>query len=372
MVKHVLSFALANLMGAVAFGQFTGPWQRPLVICNSTDGLNYTNVRVFQDSSGVPSLAKDNSGRLIAVFQWFPAPLHGPHWDSVAIKYSYDEGDTWTYPQTTHIDSFPAGFQRIFDPSISINPDGTFRLYFSSGTTGPGATVSTYSAHSPDGTHFTFDTGVRVTRAGTNTIDPTVIYFNGAYHYAAPKGAPGDGSLHAVSPDGLNFSMVPDIPSDPSHNWTGNFMVDSLALKFYGTPAAGISKIWFKDSPNGGTWNPAYMNCTEEGGDPSCVKVRNGKYLMVYTGPPYPTPMAVIDEQESPILYPNPVSGLLNISLQTPGTLTLYTIDGRLIASCNHSLKTQVIDCTGYPNGVYYLHVGNTDKHSVHKVIVRH
>ena len=205
-MKSLSTLLLFILFTCSAYAQGSYAWERPLIICTSHDGINFSGCLLFQDSSGVPSMAMDSSGRLLAAFQWFPSPLHGPHWDSVAVKISSDSGLTWTTPQPIVVQNLPANFQRPFDPTLVALPGGQIRIYFSSGPPGVN-TVSTYSAIGNDGVHYTFESGIRFTQAGRNCIDPSVILFQGMYHYTSPKGAPQDGAFHATSGDGLTFSQ---------------------------------------------------------------------------------------------------------------------------------------------------------------------
>ena len=72
--------------------QAQSPAEFDLIICNSTDGINWTNNTLFQDSSGVPSVTQHSTGVLYTAFQWFPAPATGTNtsWDKIAIKKSTD------------------------------------------------------------------------------------------------------------------------------------------------------------------------------------------------------------------------------------------------------------------------------------------
>lgn len=357
MIKKILSLCWLLTVTCSAYSQVSFPWQRPLIICNSNDGINFSNFQTFQDSSGVPSLIRDTTGRLVAAFQWFPMPFQGAHWDSVALKYSYDNGVTWTSAQTLYINNYPAGFQRIFDPSLCLNADGSIRIYFSSSPTG--GVVSTYSAWSADGINFTFEPGIRFTRTTQNTIDPTVIFYNGQYHYFAPKGAPQDGSLHATSPDGLNFTQQADIPSDVQHNWTGNVMIDSLAIKFYGTPSGG-GNLWFKPSPDAFTWNPVYTNTNVQGGDPACIKTGLAQYLMIYTGPPYTTSLPEISQQNNLTIFPDPSSDIIIVSGFTGNAnVEIYDATSRKIYTQFAENGKAEINCSSFSNGIYTVRVGN-------------
>jgi hypothetical protein len=211
----------------------------------------------------------------------------GPTWDRVAVKFSFDLGSTWTEPQVIVVNGLPPTFQRPIDPTLVVADGDSLRVYYSSsdGMPPPGgdSIINTYSAVSADGVNYTFEPGPRVDHPTSRVIDPAVIWFRGGWHYASPIGAPQDGAYHYVSPDGLNFSRVPDIPSDASHNWTGNFVVDDTNdLRFYGCGPV----IWFNSSPDGGNWT-GYTPTNLHGGDPSVVKLSASDYLMVCVGQPY-------------------------------------------------------------------------------------
>jgi hypothetical protein len=265
----------------------TGPWETPLMVARSTDGVQFDDPTVFQDSSGVPSVVQWKGDTLACVFQWCRLPMGGPTWDRVAVKFSFDRGSTWTEPQRILINGLPPSYQRPFDPTLAVVAGQDLRIYFSSsdGMPPPGgdSIIDTYSAVSTDGVNYTFEPGPRVNHPTSRVIDPAVIWFRGGWHYVSPIGAPQDGAYHYVSPDGLHFSRVPDIRSDPAHNWTGNFVVnDTNDLRFYGCGP----NIWFNSSPDGGNWL-GYTPTNVRGGDPSVVKLGANDYLMVYVGQPY-------------------------------------------------------------------------------------
>lgn len=314
-------------------GQANGPWNRPLKIAWSTNGIQFNPSIVFQDSSGVPSAVAWKGDTLIAVFQWFRLPNPSPSWDRVATKFSYDGGQTWTNPVPIIIHGLPNNFQRPFDPTVCVLNKDSLRLYFSSsfGTpNGLDSSVNTYSAVSSDGINFYFEVNARVDELLNRVIDPAVIYFNSSWHYCSPIGSPQQGAYHYVSPNGLNFSSVPSIPSDNLHNWTGNYMVESNnALRFYGSG----STIWFNTSPNGGTWS-GYIATNVQGGDPTVVKVDSASYMMIYVGEPYQAAStANLERKEMLQVYPNPCVGQLQVEV-TPNLLYeryfIHDITGRL------------------------------------------
>lgn len=314
------------------------PWERPLKMAWSNDGTNFSAPTVFQDSSGVPSVIKWKGDTLVCAFQWFRVPMGSPTWDRVAVKFSYDNGISWTEPSPIVINGLPVNYQRPFDPALlAVNGD-SIRIYFSSSDGMPNggldSTVNTYSAVSTDGVNYSFEPVVRVDEANNRVIDPSVIFFHNAFHYVSPIGSPQQGAYHYLSPDGLNFMKVPDIPSDSNHNWTGNYMVnDTGILRFYG---AGRNGIWYNTTPNGGVWN-GYINTNLMGGDPTAVRTGISSYLIIYVGNPYLTSILQLKESAGSIkLFPNPSSG--NITIESDPELIgemlyIFNTDGKEMLS---------------------------------------
>jgi hypothetical protein len=223
---------------------------------------------------------------------------------------------------------------------------------------GQDSLINTYSAKSGDGIHYTFEPGPRVDHPSRRLIDPSVIWFNSSWHYESPKGVPQEGAFHYLSPDGIHFTQVPYIPSDPMHNWTGNYMVNAPGeLRFYGT---GVFNIWFKSSPNGGTWSP-YVNTNITGGDPTVVRISQDSYLMIYTGPQYPPAgLNTIDPSENMIrVYPNPSRGLLFIripgSCQGPVHYIICDLLGNTVMRGRLSEKISEINISNLTPGGYIL-----------------
>lgn len=343
------------------------PWRGPLKICRSTDGITFTSVQTFQDSSGVPCIIKLNDGRLICAFQWGRQPVGSLTWDRVAVKFSNDSGATWTDPVPVVVNNLPSNYQRPFDPTLVITDDGRIRMFFSSGqSTMIDSSINTYSATSDDGINYTLDPGVRFSMPEGPVIDPAVIRFRNLWHLENPAGAPAEGAYHNISGDGLNYSRVSNINSDASHNWTGNYVVnDTNELRFYGTGASGTT-IWYSSSPNGGEWS-SYVHTNIHGGDPGVVKVSDNNYIMIYTGPLY-----VVSVNENNFSthgfslnqnYPNPFNPATVISFNLPSakqtTLRIFDINGKDIALLldevmepgSHSIS---FNGEGLPSGIYF------------------
>lgn len=339
-------------------------WERPLKMALSNDGITFNSVSVFQDSSGVPSVIHWKADTLICTFQWFRAPVGSLSWDRVAVKFSYDNGVTWTTPVPITVNGLPVNYQRPFDPTLVAISSDSIRLYFSSSVGIPvgglDSTVNTYSAKSSDGINYTFEPDPRVDVQNNRVIDPAVIHFKNGYHYLSPIGSPQQGAYHFVSPDGLNFTKVPDVPSDIFHNWTGNYMVnDTGELRFYG---AGTNGIWFNSTPNGGVWN-GYTNTNIIGGDPTVIKTGPNSYLIVYVGAPYTSGIGNNpDNEKKCMIYPNPASNQIYVEITSVGINTAYS----LIDITGHTLimgilksELTAIELAHLPNGMYFLKTEN-------------
>lgn len=285
--KSIILVALFPILFSKAFSQGRPPWENPLRIAWSSDGLNFTNDAIFQDSSGVPCALKWKGDTLACVFQWFRQPRNSPTWDRVAVKFSYDAGKTWTTPVPIKIEGLPQNYQRPFDPTLVATNKDSLRIFFSSSnglpSNGLDSTINTYSALGTDGINYRFEPNPRFDHPTKQVIDPAVAFFKGTWHYAAPAGAPQDGAYHGVSSNGVNFTSKNNYPSDNAHNWTGNFAVENGdELRFYGSGAS----VWFNTSQDGYTW-ANYQNTNLKGGDPSIVKLAPNNYMAIYVGQPY-------------------------------------------------------------------------------------
>ncbi|MFN8343676.1 MAG: T9SS type A sorting domain-containing protein [Spirosomataceae bacterium] len=343
------------------FSQNNPPWERPLKIAWSNDGITFTNTAVFQDSSGVPGAVQWKGDTLVCVFQWFRQPLNSPTWDRVAIKFSYDSGRSWTPPTPIKINGLPANYQRPFDPTLAVINKDSLRLYFSSSNGLPMGgldnSVDTYSAVSTNGLTYTFEPKARYDDAAQAVIDPAVIYFNGVWHYAAPAGAPQEGAFHGSGKDGLNFTAHPKYPSDNTHNWTGNFMVNTAAeLRFYGSGP----QIWYNSSTDGFAWQGYTNTNIRGGGDPSVVKLGTQSYLIIYVGESYTSGSGTITGiQKSSFsagpfhVAPNPFTHTIHL-IQATGQEQYRLVNslGQLLWSGRHCEQK---DFSYLPNGFYFL-----------------
>ena len=131
-MKNIFISLICFLAALPVVSQNHFPWENPIMIARSADGKIFNPPAIFQDSSGVPCVIRWKSDTLIASFQWFRQPMGSPGWDRVAIKFSYDNGNTWTTPSPIVVNGLPANYQRPFDPTVTVTADKKIRIYYSS------------------------------------------------------------------------------------------------------------------------------------------------------------------------------------------------------------------------------------------------
>lgn len=335
MISKILTALIITLTVQYSYSQAN---TFDLLMCESTDGINWTNNTLFQDSSGVPSITQHSTGTIYCAFQWFPAPKTSTNiaHDKIAIKSSTDNGLTWGSPTLAVFTGSPSGYKRPFDPTIVIADNGNIRMYFSSSKTGTllalDSTVHCYSAISNDGINYAWEPGVRVAVADSINIDPAVLKIGSVWHYTCPRGAPQSGAHHFISGDGLAWTRTMSILSDFNHNFTGNLMSEApgggTGYKFYGTPNPQTGAIWYKTTNDGLGWNPAFQNCVGPvtsnsiQADPTVIKLGANNYLMIYVSK-YAAISSVAERVSSDKpnfnLYPNPSFDSFNV-LSVDGT----------------------------------------------------
>ena len=290
-----------------------GPWdQDVLVFVVDAEGA-VTKTATFE-RAGVPTVARMKDGQLIAAHQFFPAS-DPDSFDKVAVRFSSDEGYSWTDPQVIRLVGLPDGMRFPFDPTLLALPDGKIRLYFTSlyAKRFEEDVPAIYSAISTNGMDYRFEPGTRFAISGRPVIDCAVVLHKAVFHLYAPdngvqdnpntkqKDSPPDLSpkpgagYHATSPDGLTFTRTEDAKIDGSRRWLGSAQSEGEVVTFWGTyqnarPPAGSGVqqgggVWLASSADGQTWNllePPRV----DGADPGAVASRKGGWIVVATGPP--------------------------------------------------------------------------------------
>ena len=277
-----------------------GPWDNDVLVYRTDTGGKVEKLATFP-RAGVPTVARLKDGRLAAAHQHFPAD-NDADFDKVAVHFSSDEGRSWTDAQVIRLEGLPEGMRFPFDPTFVPLPDGRVRLYFTSlkGRQFNEDRPAIYSAVSSNGLDFVFEPGVRFGIKGRPVIDCAVALHDGAFHLFAPDNGAGNNpgvarrdpaeqprggtGYHATSKDGLNFTRQADVQMDGTRRWLGNAQSDGGVIRFFGT--GGPGGVWTATSTNGAAWTvdenfPAVM-----GADPGAVKLKDGGWLLVVTGPP--------------------------------------------------------------------------------------
>lgn len=368
---------LSLFVSFTSFAQ-SPPWESPLRICSSADGIHFTTSTVFQDSSGVASVIRIgsvSSDTLLSAFQWFPAPKSpgSASWDKVAVKFSYNGGASWTTPTTCTFIGLPSGYQRPFDPSLIKLPSGQIRMFYSTSAISGGLTsdVDTYSAISNNGITYTFEPTPKFNHPTKAAIDPSVAFFGSTYYYNSWTSIEADGANRAISSDGITFTTQAVAPYDGSHLWLGNYLADGSQLKFYG---GGMSGMWVNSSSDGSTWG-LYNPITVMGADPAVVKTKSGTYFMIYTGPPKTTDLKSNQFIPSDIeVFPSLFDDHIIVSKrekQFDYEISIYDVTGKIVYRSTLTKEFEVInvDLSFLDGGIYYCKLSNESKSVTKKII---
>lgn len=248
-----------------------GPWDNDLMIAWSKDGLEFkTQPGVLVPRAHVPCLAQDKTGRIIALFQWFPLEPR-ESFDRIAACFSSNNGKTWTKPKTIPITGIPGRHVRPCDPALAVLPDGRLRLYFTCDLRDGRGPVC-LSALSEDGLNYECESGIRFSAEG-GVLDPTVVRIGERWHYFAPGSHGTNRNYHAVSTDGLKFERAEDILLRDFKMLGGAVAVEG-GCRFYD----GLRSAF---SPDAYGWKIEPGNRLP-GPDPGIVRLKDGNFLAVY------------------------------------------------------------------------------------------
>lgn len=287
--------------------QRPGPWDQDIQVYRlGADGL--ARVVTTFERAGVATITRLPDGRLVVAHQHFPEN-NPAAFDKVAVRFSSDEGESWTAPHVIELTGLSEDMRFPFDPTLVALPDGRVRLYFTSLRRGRASLPAIYSAISTDAIRYVLEPGVRFEIEGRSVIDCAVALHNGTFHLYAPDngsggppGTPRDDrrsgadlpqpgvGYHATSDDGLRFKRVEDVRMEGHQRWLGNAGSNGREITFYGT---GNNGIWRATSADGTDWSPPVWLPRMRAADPGAVTLKDGSLLVVGTGPPRPgTPSA--------------------------------------------------------------------------------
>ena len=94
-----------------------GPWDNDVLVYRLAADGGPEKLATFE-RAGVPTVARLKDGRFIAAFQHFPAG-DDRNFDRVAVRFSEDEGRTWSKPEPIAVEGLESGLARPFDPTLA-------------------------------------------------------------------------------------------------------------------------------------------------------------------------------------------------------------------------------------------------------------
>jgi hypothetical protein len=184
----------------------SGPWVTRVLLATSADGLNFVRTgEVVADQAGVPAVIQDHDGFVRVYYQAWLNNAETGQGDFPAFAIRNAEGQ-WFHHKIV-MDNWT---DKAVDTYVVLLPDGRYRLYFMEDIGRHQLRIG--SGTSTDGKHFTRDPGYRLDPGSQSIFDPMVLKTGD--HYLLVAGP--DGSYHAASNDGLNFTQL------------GPFVVDGL------------------------------------------------------------------------------------------------------------------------------------------------
>jgi len=176
--------------------------------------------------------------------------------------------------------------------------------------------------------------------------------------------------------------------TDGGVSWNTQIMTDDPIPSIYFTEAntgyaVGISGLILKTSNGGSTWIPQTSNTTASlhsivfTDSNTGYAVGDFGTILKYSGSSIPVATPEISFNDITRVYPNPTSGLFEISLNKP-MINDYKIEifnnlGCLIqTSVNHKSGQSVqIDMSSFPSGVYLIRIRSGNKYYQSKIIKR-
>ena len=270
-----------------------GPWDNDVLVYMVQSDGSANQISTFE-RAGVPTIGRFANGRLIAAHQWFPED-DDEAFDTIAVRFSDDNGNSWTDPESLVFEGLDKEARYPFDPTIVVLEDERVRLYFTymvGSRIFEEATPGISSAISYDSIHFVKEEGMRLEIEDVPVIDCSVVLHRNTWHLISPyleDNTPM--AYHATSKDGLLFKRVRDISFNDSFRWLGCMLMKGRSLVFYGTRHHGAPAsarqggLPTATSTSGSRWK-AGEPLLVQGADPGVVLLEDGSSIVVVTGPP--------------------------------------------------------------------------------------
>ena len=255
-----------------------GPWSSRIKLASSPDGIAFTATgEAVTDQGGVPNAVVGHDGLLRIYYNaWFNTARGG-----VAMAVRSTEGK-WFFHKINVATSL--NLKTIADPSVIVQADGTYRLYF---MLEADRIVTASSKNSYD---FTVDQESALNPEDP-LFDPTVLQVDVGYVMLTGP----DGQFYATSSDGLAFTEQTPLTFNGSrfHAWSGTRLANKAGYRLYGY-VVGEQKMATMFSQTGAVWAAdksvtiAETNGdsrTMAGADVGVTLMPDGTYTMAYLEP---------------------------------------------------------------------------------------
>jgi hypothetical protein len=211
------------------------PGAHRLLGATSKDGLTFTPLgTVISDQANVPDVVADSRGTL---HLYYTGASVGGVQNGLAVATSSDGGRSWTHKvvQVQGENLVPV------DPDVALLPDGTFRLWYTSGERNK---PQISWAEGKDGVTFTRG-GVAFAPSG-GAMDSTAYKVGNTWHMIAldTRGQP---THHATSTDGRTFTASNGIARLASGFWPSNGVNVGNAVRMFAFREDTITSFLTRD-----------------------------------------------------------------------------------------------------------------------------
>jgi uncharacterized repeat protein (TIGR03803 family) len=284
----------------------------------------------------------------------------------------------------TKLHDFGGGAGGGIEPEGSLLLEGAYLYGMTSdgGSNGDGAVFRI----KPDGTGFqalhAFDYPDGRNPLGSLVSDGSTIY--GMTHYG---GADNEGIIFKLAHDGTNYSILHEFDGTNGSRPQASLLYDGVYL--YGTTWGGGTNdngVIFEIKTDGTAYSIIHDFEYSTGYNPWGSLIADGDFIFGTTRQSsdlgvvfklaHQTNDVGIDENSieslENLVIKNPTKGEIILSFEKPlnGTeYKVYSSMGSLIDQGNLNSSTEVIDISNQENGVYFLHIGDSNKAKSYKII---
>lgn len=259
------------------------PGRRRLLSATSPDGLVWTKTNeIISDQANVPDLLVAGDGTLYLYFSGWTV---GTKNNAMGVAVSKDQGASWAFYNVTFYGS--RTMEHSGDPDIVQLPDGTFRLYSTSGLPG-GKGTAIYYSEGTDGMNF-------VTKGIAFQSDPPALdsntYLAGELWRMVTLSGQTMRSYDATSPDGTSFALA----STTQYAVNGDPVVMSNVIeadggyRMYAFTQRNIRSFFSRDGISWDAEDGIRLELDASSGleseyvkDPAVARLADGTHLMVY------------------------------------------------------------------------------------------